>query len=146
LWAGQVALAVLLQAISVLLVQGFREQLVEGPGYRSDRLFLTSFDTDLAHYSEDQAARFYKDPLERTRAAAGVRSAALTSGVPMISVDSVGIVPEGYHLTPGEQAFTTFDSSRWAGPVRPPACWRACSPAARSRRRCGSSPSTTSIL
>jgi len=28
----------------------------------------------------------------------------------MISVDSVGIVPEGYQLTPGVQAFTTFDS------------------------------------
>lgn len=108
--AGQVALAVLLLVISAVLVQGFREQLVEGPGYRTDHLFLTSFDTDLAHYSEDQARRFYRDLLERTRAAAGVRSAALTSGVPMISVDSVGIVPEGYQLTPGEQALTTFDS------------------------------------
>jgi len=75
--AGEVALSVVLLLISVVLVQGFRHQLVEGPGYRTDRLFLTSFDTDLAHYSADQARRFYKDLLERTRAAAGVRSAAL---------------------------------------------------------------------
>ena len=108
--SGQVALAVLLLVISAVMVQGFRDQLVEGPGFRTDHLFLTSFDTDLAHYSEDQARRFYKDLLERTRAAAGVRSAALSSGVPMISVDSVGVVPEGYQLRPGEQAFTTFDS------------------------------------
>jgi len=40
--AGQVALSLVLLAISAALVQGFREQLLPGPGYRTDHHFLTS--------------------------------------------------------------------------------------------------------
>ena len=90
--AGQVALSLVLLAISAALVQGFREQLLPGPGYRTDHLFLTSIDSEMAHYSEDQTARFYRDLLDRMRQAPGVKSAALTSAVPMQdAVTSVGV-------------------------------------------------------
>jgi predicted permease len=108
--AGQVALSLVLLVISAVLLQGFRDQLTEGPGYRTERLFLTSFDTQLAHYSEDQTSQFYKNLLERARSAPGVRSAAFTSVVPMIGGDSVDIVPEGYQLPPGQHALTVFDA------------------------------------
>jgi predicted permease len=52
--AGQVALSVVLLMISTVLVEGFRNQLTAGPGFRTDHLFLTGFDTQLAHYSPDQ--------------------------------------------------------------------------------------------
>jgi predicted permease len=97
--AGQVALSLVLLTISAVLVQGFRDQLTGGPGYRTERLFLTSFDTGLAHYSDDQTSQFYRNLLERTRTAPEVRSAALTSAVPMgLSGDNVEIAPEGFQL------------------------------------------------
>jgi predicted permease len=108
--AGQVALSLVLLVVSAVLLQGFRDQLTQGPGFRTDRLFLTSFETQLAHYAEDQTTQFYKSLLERTRSAPGVRSAALTSVIPMIGGDSVDIVPEGYQLPPGQQALPTFDA------------------------------------
>jgi len=105
--AGQVALSLVLLAVSAVLVQGFRDELAQGPGFRTDRLFITSFDTELRHYSEEQTRRFYGDLLERTRAAPGVRSAALSSGVPLMGVENIGVVPEGYRLPAGEPAITT---------------------------------------
>ena len=108
--AGQVALSLVLLVISAVMTQGFRDQLTQGPGFRTDRLFLTSFETDLAHYSEDQTTQFYKNLLERTRSAPGVRSAALTSVIPLIGGDSLDVVPEGYQLPPGQQALNIFNA------------------------------------
>ncbi|MGA3025667.1 MAG: ABC transporter permease [Bryobacteraceae bacterium] len=103
--AGQVALSLVLLAVAASLVQGFRDEFMQGPGYRTDHLFLTSFDTQLAHYSEEQARRYYDDLLHRTRSAPGVRSAALVSSVPMApGADSMDIVPEGSTLPRGEKA------------------------------------------
>jgi predicted permease len=108
--AGQVALSLVLLTISAVLLQGFRDQLAQGPGYRTERLFLTSFETQLAHYSEDRTSQFYTKLLEGARSAPGVRSAALTSVVPLNGGESVEIVPEGYQLPRGERALTVFDA------------------------------------
>jgi predicted permease len=108
--AGQVALSLVLLVVSAVLLQGFRDQLTQGPGFRTERLFLTGFETQLAHYSEDQTAQFYKNLLNRARSAPGVRSAALTSVIPLIGGDSLDIVPEGYRLPKGQQALATFDA------------------------------------
>jgi predicted permease len=109
--AGQVALSLVLLAISAALAQGFREQLLPGPGYRTDHLFLTSFDTQLAHYSQDQTSRFYRDLLDRTRTAPGVRSTALASHVQMETYPNiVGVVPEGWALPRSEQTIDTLSS------------------------------------
>jgi macrolide transport system ATP-binding/permease protein len=108
--AGQVALSLVLLVVSAVLLQGFRDQLTQGPGFRTDHLFLTSFDTQLVHYSDDKTRQFYKELLDRTRSMPGVKSAALTSVVPLIGGDSTGIVPEGHQLPHGEQALTAFDA------------------------------------
>lgn len=107
--AGQVALSLVLLVISAVLVEGFRYELSQGAGFRPDRLFLTSFDTQLARYSENQTRQFYERLLERTRSAPGVRSAALTSSLPLWSWENIGVIPEGYRLPPGEQAPTAFN-------------------------------------
>lgn len=107
---GQVALSLVLLVVSAVLLQGFREQLAQGPGFRTDRLFLNSFQTDLAHYSPEQSSRFYKDLLDRTRSAPGVRSAALSSVMPMIGGESLDLLPEGYTLPRGQKALTTFNA------------------------------------
>ncbi|HEY1203163.1 MAG: ABC transporter permease [Bryobacteraceae bacterium] len=107
---GQVALSMVLLVVSSVLVQGFHDRLAQGPGFRIDRLFLASFDPRLARYSEDQTRRFYKDLLERTHSAPGVRLAALTSLVPMTGVETLGIVPAGYSLRRGERSFPVLNS------------------------------------
>lgn len=106
--AGQVALSLLLLIVSAVLLQGFRDELVQGPGFRTDRLYLTSLDTGPVHYSGDQTSRFYRDLLEKTRQAPGVRSVALATSVPMLGGLSESVVPEGYTMPRGEQAFTIF--------------------------------------
>ncbi|HUA57623.1 MAG TPA: ABC transporter permease [Verrucomicrobiae bacterium] len=107
--AGQVALSLVLLAVSATLFRGFRNVLTAGPGFRTDHLFLTSFDTQLANYSPDQSQRFYQDLLDRTRAASGVKSAALISSLPMIGSESESarIVPEGWQLPAGEHSIGT---------------------------------------
>lgn len=105
--AGQVALSLVLLIVSAVLLQGFRDELLQGPGFRTDHLWLTSFDTAPVHYTEDQTRRFYKDLLDKTRLAPGVRSAALMSNVPLIGgASGSGVVPEGYTLPPGQQAIS----------------------------------------
>ena len=104
--AGQVALSLVLLIVSAVLLQGFRDELLQGPGFRTDHLWLTSFDTSPVHYTEDQTRRFYKDLLDKTRLAPGVRSAALMSGVPLLGGGAVGVVPEGYTLPHGQESLS----------------------------------------
>ena len=109
--AGQVALSLVLLAVSAALVHGFREQLLPGPGYRTDRLLLTTLDTHFANYTPEQASRFFQNLLDRTRAAPGVRSAALTFTVPMQSnAAGIDLVPQGWALPRGERAIATMGS------------------------------------
>ncbi|MGC9952346.1 MAG: ABC transporter permease [Bryobacteraceae bacterium] len=109
--ASQVALSLVLLAVSATLFRGFRNVLTAGPGFRTDHLFLTSFDTQLASYSQDQSQRFYQSLLDRTRAAPGVKSAALISSLPMNGSESAGIVPEGWQLPAGEHSISTLCAS-----------------------------------
>jgi predicted permease len=109
--AGQVALSLVLLAISATLFRGFRNVLTAGPGFRTDGLFLTSFDTQLANYSQDQSQRFYQNLLDRTRAAPGVKSAALISSLPLIGSEIAGIVPEGWELPAREHSIGTLCAS-----------------------------------
>lgn len=107
--AGQVALSLVLLTVSAVLVQGFRDELLQGPGFRIDHLWLTSFDTQPVHYTADKSRRFYKDLLDKTRLAPGVRSAALMSGIPLMRSGTVDVVPEGYTLPHGQQTLTIFN-------------------------------------
>ncbi len=102
--SGQVALSLVLLAVAAALVQGFRAEFNQGPGYRIDHLFLTSFDTQLVHYNEPQTQRFYDDLLRRARGAAGVRSAALVSQVPLAGIDNVEIAVDGFDMPRGKNA------------------------------------------
>lgn len=109
--SAQIAGSLVLLIISGLLVEGFRNQLARGPGFRIDSLYLTSVDVKLIHYSDTQRDRFYKQLMERARIAPGVKSAALASSIPMsVDINGIGIVPEGYRLQKGEQALTVFNS------------------------------------
>lgn len=104
--AGQVALSLVLLIVSAVLLEGFRGELLAGPGFRIDRLYLSGFDTTPLHYNEDQTRRFYRDLLDKARRAPGVRSAAYTSSVPLLGGGGVNIVPEGYALPPKQESIS----------------------------------------
>jgi macrolide transport system ATP-binding/permease protein len=108
--SAQVALSLVLLVVSAVVWQSFRDQLTQGPGFRTDHLYLTGFDTQPIHYSDQQRRKFYKDLLDQARSAPGVQSAALTSGIPLgFDQSNTAVVPEGYSLRPGEQAFGSLN-------------------------------------
>jgi predicted permease len=107
---GQVALSLVLLIVAAFLVEGFRWQLNQGPGFRVEGLQLMSFDTGVVHYTDSQRDLFYQNLLQAARQTAGVESAALTSSVPMsMGVDTIGVIPDGRTLKRGEDAPTVFD-------------------------------------
>jgi macrolide transport system ATP-binding/permease protein len=108
---GQVALSLVLLIVSGGLVEGFRGELNQGPGFRTDHLFLMSFDSDLVHYTDAQRDQFYNQLLEKTRLAPNVQSATLVSIVPLaLGAQTREIVPEGYPLKPGQDALDVLGS------------------------------------
>jgi predicted permease len=108
---GQIALSFVLLIVSAVLVEGFRADLIRGPGFRIEHLFLMSMNTSVTRYSATQQDQFYKELLDQTRLAPGVKSAALASAVPLaMGGATIGVVPEGYQLNRGQEAITVFDN------------------------------------
>src|SRR4029079_14721023 len=51
---GQGAVSGVLLVVAMFMYRGFRQQLVDGPGYRTDHLLLMAFDPTLIRYSDPQ--------------------------------------------------------------------------------------------
>jgi len=110
--AGQVAVSVVLLVVALFMYRGFRQQLVIGPGYRTDHLLMMTFDTGLLRYTESQSQQFFEQVARRARAVPGVARVSLATSVPM-SNDSVGtetIVPEGFQFPAGKDNTTVLAS------------------------------------
>lgn len=109
---GQVAVSVVLLVIAVFMFRGFREQLADGPGYRTDGLLMMGFDTTLVRYSDAQSEQFFQQLVERARAVPSVVNVTLTTAIPMSndSLDFVTIAPEGYQFPEGRENVTVFSS------------------------------------
>ena len=108
---GQMALSLVLLVVSAVLVQGFRADLIRGPGFRTDHLFVMSLNPSLLRYTDVQTKQFYKQLLDKARLAPDVKSAALASAVPItIGATQISMVPEGYQLERGREAITIFDN------------------------------------
>jgi predicted permease len=105
--AAQIALSMILLAVSGVLVEGFRSTLAQGPGYRTDRLLLTCFDTQMAHYTEEQTRQFYDNLLTRVRSDSRVRSAALAWPTPMVAIEKLESFPEGWPPPRGNKPLTS---------------------------------------
>ncbi|MGA2185237.1 MAG: ABC transporter permease [Bryobacteraceae bacterium] len=106
---GQVAVSLVLLVVASMLYRGFQRYLTGGPGYRTDHLLLMSFDPTLQHSTEAQAMRFFRQVRDRALTVPGVKSAALTSTVPMSPImDSSTIVPEGYQLPRGTETLDVY--------------------------------------
>jgi predicted permease len=71
-----------------------------------------SFDPSLIHYTPEQTEQFYKILMQRAREVPGVKSAALSSSIPMNSWRGEAVIPEGYQFPRGQES-----ASVWAGTV-----------------------------
>jgi putative ABC transport system permease protein len=103
----QIALSMVLLVASGMLLDGFRKTLVASPGFRTDHLLITEFDTSLVRYNQEKTATFYRDIKDRVRGLPGVRSAALTATIPFgNNQPSREVIPDGYQATKGQESVT----------------------------------------
>jgi predicted permease len=108
----QVALALVLLTVTVYLGRAFRAELNE-PGFRTERILLSSFDPRLAGYDAVRTEAFYRQLSDRVRALPGVTSVGMTSIVPLNqdNREPMNVVPEGFQL-PRDTSSLTILSSR----------------------------------
>ena len=109
--AGQVALSVILLAVTVFLSRAFEQELRE-PGFRTTRMLLSNYEPRLARYDDAQTKAFYRQLKERARGLAGVTSVGMTSVMPLNqdSREATAIVPEGFQLPRGTTSVTVLSS------------------------------------
>jgi predicted permease len=109
---GQVAVSVIVLVVAMFIYRGFRQNLAEGPGFRTDHLLMMSFDPTLVRYSQGQAQRLFEQVAERARALPGVLNATLTTSIPMSndSINAERIAPEGYQFPPGRDSVRVLSS------------------------------------
>ena len=102
----QVAASLALLTAALQMIRAFEKKWSGGPGFRTERLLTASFDPHMARYSEAQTQSFYEDLMRRVRLLPGVKSTALTGGLPMSATDQdgVGVIPEGYSLPKGKES------------------------------------------
>jgi predicted permease len=116
---GRRALVVVQIAISLVLLigaariyRGATAMLAANHAFRTQRTLTVRLDTEIAGYSQARAEQFFKTVVERTRATPGVKSAALSSFVPLTSnARAYTIVPEGYDFPAGQETVTVFGST-----------------------------------
>jgi predicted permease len=106
---GQIAVSVVLLVVALFMYRGFRQQLANGAGFRTDHLLMMSFDPSLLRYTEAQSNEFFEQVAERARTISGVRTVAMTSAAPMTNqVGGETIVPEGFQFPPGKDNATVL--------------------------------------
>jgi predicted permease len=102
----------MLLTITVYLGRAFQAELGQ-PGFRTQRMLLSSFDPRLAGYDAVRTQAFYQQLSDRVRALPGVTSVGMTSIVPLNqdNREPVAIVPEGFQL-PRDNTSLTILASR----------------------------------
>jgi hypothetical protein len=106
-----VAVALVVLTVANFMYFGFREQLLAGPGYRTDHLLTMEFDPSLVNYSPEQSRQFYKTLKDRVRDLPGVRSATLSSFLPLTQeFQTTPIVPEGFQFPEGVDSARVLSS------------------------------------
>jgi predicted permease len=109
--AGQVALSVILLAVTVVLGRSFQQELKQ-PGFRTTRMLLSSYEPRLARYDAQQSEAFFRQLTERAKAIPGVTSVGMTSVMPLNQDgrEASAIVPEGFELPRGAESVTVLSS------------------------------------
>ena len=109
--AGQVALSVILLAVTVFLSRAFEQEL-RAPGFRTTNMVLSNYEPRLARYDLAQTKAFYRQLKERARGLSGVTSVGMTSVMPLNqdNREASAIIPEGFQLPSGTTTVTVLSS------------------------------------
>jgi predicted permease len=109
---GQVAVSLVLLIMTSMMYRGFSRELRAGPGFRTDHLLKMSFDPTLVKLTEAQAQQFFKQVVDRAALTPGVKSAALSSTMPMMPPqEGKTIVPEGYQFPKGKDSVSLISDT-----------------------------------
>jgi predicted permease len=108
---GQVALALILLTVTVFLSRAFEAELSR-PGFRTDRMLLSTIQPRLAGYDATRTEAFYRQLKEQALALRGVTSVGMTSVMPLNQDTREGlqIVPEGFQLPPGTESIAVMSA------------------------------------
>jgi putative ABC transport system permease protein len=105
---AQIAMSLMLLAVTFLMVRGFRQGVIEGTGFSTDQRLLARFDPRLMQYDTARTQRFYEQLVERIRHTPGVESATLLQTPPLglDEFEAVTFVPEGFTMPRDREHFT----------------------------------------
>jgi predicted permease len=101
----QIGGALLLLMVAGQMYRSVNRVVSENPGFLRENRLTVRLDPSIAGYTTPQTDQFYRTLLERARGLAGIKSAALSAGLPMTTDAFVwATVPEGYQFPPGQKA------------------------------------------
>jgi predicted permease len=96
--AGQMAITAVLLVLAALLTRSLINAQNAAVGFPVDRLALTTVDTDMVRYPEDESRQFFDQALARISAIPGVEAAALATRPPFsVNYNRWSIWIEGRH-------------------------------------------------
>ena len=107
----QIAGAVVLLVAATQLFRGFGYLLSHSPGFGIDHRLSMSLDPTLVRYTPQQTGEFYKKLIQRVRETPGVKSATLSSSIPMNNWGGAAVIPEGFRFPPGQQSANVWSST-----------------------------------
>ncbi len=103
--AVQIAGTMILLVLTIQGRRNFQELLTSNLGFRRDHRITMRFNPLGAGYTEAQAQKFYERVVERATQVTGIRSAAMTSALPMTyDPERREVAPENYDFPPGKEA------------------------------------------
>jgi putative ABC transport system permease protein len=88
----------------------FDDAMTRDAGFETEGRITMSFDPAVAGYDSADVDRFFQTLVDRAREVPGVRSAALTSHLPLtwMEIGLARVVPEGYELPPGVRGIDVY--------------------------------------
>jgi len=108
LTALQVALSLMMLAIAAITYQTFAETFSRGPGFRTTNMAKISVDAAQLGYEGARATEFFDRIVTSTRQLPGVRSAAVTSAMPLFGLELMPVVFDSSKTTGAADGVTIF--------------------------------------
>lgn len=110
---GQIAMSLLLLICAGLFIRSFRLQQSFYPGFNPEGVLIETYDLQGVGYSQDAGIQFHRQLLTKLNAIPGVRSAALSTWIPMsmitsrADIDAQGYVPRPHESMDMETTYVT---------------------------------------
>jgi predicted permease len=112
---AQIAISLVVLIAAGLVVRTLQQLQTMNPGFDSQNGLTMSFDLGLQGYDEDRGQQFYKQLTERVKTLPGVKSATISSYIPLsLNFNSRNIFVEGQPAERGENVPLSMNAS--AGP------------------------------